>query len=142
MGGNYEVTTGKRLANWFTARFAGLGVGNFVVLTAKGRESGRDRSVTLASIADGEATYLVAPYGVVAWVLNVRSNPAVSLKKGRKTESVTLVDVTGEKPDVVQAYYERERFPRPFMDLPEDPTLQDFVDAGSAFPVFRVKSAT
>lgn len=116
-----------------------LGVGPTVVLITTGRRSGRQRSVPVSPIAVEGVEYLVAPYGAVGWVGNARVNRRATMRKGRKSRDVELVEVTPDSAPVVAAYYERERYPRPYMDLPDEPTLADFEEASGLFPVFRVQ---
>jgi deazaflavin-dependent oxidoreductase (nitroreductase family) len=134
----YRVTTSTRAVAWLTSVMARLGVGNFVVLTTTGRKSGQARSVTLAPISDGDAEYLVSPYGEVAWALNVRANPRASLRRRSTETDVELVEVTGLKPQLIKEYYERESFARRFMDVPGDATVADFASVPERFPVFRI----
>jgi hypothetical protein len=41
---------------------------------------------------------------------------------------------------VVAAYHARESFSRPYMDVPDDPTIEDFESRRGMFPVLRVTS--
>jgi len=138
MAKEYEVTAGKRVVSWLMAQLARLGLGNFAVLVATGRKSGEQRRITVSPISDDEGEYLVSPYGDSAWVLNVRSNPAATLIRGAETE-IALVEVTGQKPELVKAYYEREAFARQFMDVPGEATVDDFASVPDRFPVFRIQ---
>jgi hypothetical protein len=54
---------------------------------------------------------------------------------------VRLVEVTGEKPQLVKDYYEREGFARQFMDVPGGATVDDFASVSHRFPVFRIDPA-
>lgn len=141
MAKEYKATGGKRLVSWLMAQLARLGIGNFTVLVTTGRKSGEKRKVTVSPISDDEGEYLVSPYGDSAWVLNLRANQAATLIRGSETE-VTLVEVTGQKPDLVKAYYEREAFARQFMDVPGDATVDDFASVPDRFPVFRIQERT
>ena len=125
--------------NLLMTQLSRLGVGASVELVTTGRQTGEPRSVPVSPITVDGVEYLVAPYGQVGWVHNVRANPKAVLRKGSKKRDVDLVDVTDDAAGVVAAYYERERFPRPYMDLPDTPTLDDFEKATGAFPVFRVE---
>lgn len=136
----YEVTTGKRVISWLMAQMARLGIGNFAVLTTRGRKSGQHRDVTVSPIADNEGRYIVSPYGESGWVLNARANPIATLKY-RGSDTIRLVEVTGNKPELVKAYYEREGFARQFMEVPGDATVDDFASAPERFPVFRIEPA-
>jgi deazaflavin-dependent oxidoreductase (nitroreductase family) len=134
----YEVTPGKRVISWLMAKAAGLGLGNFVVLIITGRKSGRPRNVTMSPISDDEGRYLVSPYGDSGWVLNARADPSAIMKRGGSETPVRLVEVTGQKPELVKAYYEREAFARQFMDVPGEATVDDFASVPDRFPVFRI----
>lgn len=138
MAKEYELTQGKRVISWLMARAAGLGLGNFVVLTTTGRKSSKPRNVTVSPISDEEGRYLVSPYGDSGWVLNARADPTAIIRRGRSQTRVRLVEVTGQKPQLVRAYYEREAFARQFMDVPGEATVADFASVPDRFPVFRV----
>lgn len=141
MAKDYEVTTGKRLVSWLMGGLARLGVGNFVVLTTTGRKSGQPRSVTLAPISDADGEYLVSPYGESAWVLNARADPNATIRRGRHETAVRLVEVTGDKPDLVRRYHDREAFARQFMEVPGEATVEDFASVPERFPVFRIETS-
>lgn len=117
-----------------------MGVGRSETLYSTGRKSGEQRSVPVSPIDVEGNTYIVAPYGEVGWVHNVRANPDVELGSGREVRPCRLIEVTGQAANVAQAYWERETFPRRYMDLPEDPTLADFEAVADRFPVFRIES--
>lgn len=114
-------------------------MGRSIVLTTVGRRSGEPRRVPLSPISDHDVEYLVAPYGEVGWVRNARANPEVRIEKGRSVREVSLVEVTGEVPQLVKAYYDREPFPRAFMDVPGDASVEDFASVAGRFPVFRIE---
>lgn len=137
----YEVTQGKRAVSWLMGVAARLGLGNFLVLTTTGRKSGERRRVTVAPISDEEGEYLVSPYGDSAWVLNLRSNPMATIRRGGSETDVRLVEVTGDKARLVEQYYEREAFARQFMDVPGEATVEDFASVPERFPVFRIDVA-
>jgi surface antigen len=85
--------------------------------------------------------YLVSPYGEVAWVHNVRADSTVTLSYGPKTRQARLEEVADRSgAAVVAAYHARESFSRPYMDVPEAPTIEDFESRAGMFPVFRVAS--
>lgn len=125
--------------NLLMTQLSRLGVGVSVELVTTGRKTGEPRSVAVSPIVVDGVEYIVAPYGPVGWVQNARANPRAVIRKGRRKRGVELVDVTDDAARVVAAYYERERFPRPYMDLPDSPTLEDFERASGSFPVFRIQ---
>lgn len=136
----YRVTWRIRLINSLTSLMAYLGVGGpMAVLSTTGRRSGRKRTTTVTPIEVGGVEYLVAPYGEVGWVKNVRAKPQVRLRRGRSVRDVALTPAGGrEAAAAVLAYHEREVFARRYMDVPEDPTLEDFLETVERFPVFKV----
>ena len=123
------------IAMWFSR----VGVGRSATLTTIGRRSGASRDVPVSPITVDGVEYLVAPYGEVGWVLNVRSNPEVTLRSGRSRRRCRLVEVTSESAPVVKAYWDKERFPRRFMDVPGAATVEDFASVAGRFPIFRVE---
>jgi deazaflavin-dependent oxidoreductase (nitroreductase family) len=79
-----------RAAGWVAKRLASLGVSRLAVLTTIGRRSGTPRELPVAPIRHDGLTYLVAPYGEVSWVHNVRVLPrgdAAPRAKGRGGET-------------------------------------------------------
>lgn len=129
----------SKFFNGVTKWTSRLGVGRSEMLTTIGRRSGKAREVAVSPIEiDGEE-YLVAPYGDVSWVKNARANPSVKLRSGGTSRQRILVDVTGDAAHVVKAYWDREKYPRPYMDVPGDAEVSDFADVAYRFPVFRVE---
>jgi deazaflavin-dependent oxidoreductase (nitroreductase family) len=134
----YEAS---RTVNGLTSWMAKRGWGRTELLTTKGRNSGQERQVPVSPIEVDGTEYLVAPYGEVAWVRNARAEPNVALRLGSTDRQVHLAEVSGDAAaEAVAAYYARETFPRPYMDVPENPSIADFAAKAGEFPVFRVES--
>jgi deazaflavin-dependent oxidoreductase (nitroreductase family) len=126
----------NRIMTWMARR----GFGKSEVLTTTGRKSGESRDVPVSPILKDGVEYLVSPYGEVAWVHNVRANPAVTLRRGSTVRSVRLEEVTDRSgAPIVAEYHARESYARPYMDVPENPTVDDFAARSDQFPVFRVR---
>lgn len=138
MAKKYVVTSVTRDVNRVTSFFARRGWGRLQLLTTTGRSSGESREVPVAPIEVGGVEYLVAPYGSVSWVKNVRANPQVQMRKGKTVRSCVLHEVTGDAAEVLEAYWDKEPFTHQYMDVPESPSVEDFAASGDAFPVFRV----
>lgn len=115
------------------------GLGRSATLTTTGRHSAEPRKTPISPIEVDGVEYVVAPYGSVGWVYNVRANPDAVMTSGGDVRECRLVEVTGEAAEVVKAYWDKESFPRPYMDVPEDPTADDFAAKAESFPVFRVE---
>lgn len=138
----YRVTPVTRLFSWIVSASTKVGMGRSIVLTTTGRRSGEPRKVPVTPITQDGVQYIVAPYGHVGWVLNVRAHPTVTIERGRSVQEAALVEVTGQVPGLVKAYYDREPFPRAFMDVPGEKTVEDFASVAERFPVFRVTDSS
>lgn len=128
-------TTLNKIVIWINR----LGVGRSETLTTTGRSSGKPREVPVSPIEVDGQEFLVAPYGGVSWVHNARAHPSVTLRSGGTARRCRLVEVTHEAPHVVKAYWDKEKFPRPYMDVPGDGDVSDFGSVAGRFPVFRVE---
>jgi len=136
MAKKYEVTRNvNRLMSWAARR----GMGKTQLMTTTGRKSGERREVPVSPLELDGVEYLVSPYGEVSWVHNVRASASVTLRHGSKERQVRLEEITGPTAaSAAAAYYQRESYARPYMDVPENPTEADFAAKAALFPVFRV----
>jgi deazaflavin-dependent oxidoreductase (nitroreductase family) len=108
------------------------------LLEVRGARSGRLRTTPVTLVEDGER-WLVAPYGVRAWVRNVRANPAGRLLSGRRVLTVRFEEVgADEAAPVLQKYWRQVRITRPYFAVGPNPELADFRRVALAHPVFRV----
>lgn len=136
MAKKYEVTRNvNRLMSWAARR----GMGKTQLMTTTGRKSGESREVPVSPLELDGVEYVVSPYGEVSWVHNVRANSSVTLRHGSKERQVRLEEITGPTAaSAAAAYYQRESYARPYMDVPENPTEDDFTAKAALFPVFKV----
>jgi deazaflavin-dependent oxidoreductase (nitroreductase family) len=72
-----------------------------VLLTTTGRKSGKQRTVPLCSLRDGEDVIVIASYGGLdqppAWWLNLEANPNAELLNGRTRRTVTARNAAPEE---------------------------------------------
>jgi deazaflavin-dependent oxidoreductase (nitroreductase family) len=109
------------------------------LLTVPGRRSGRPRSTPVTLIENGER-WLVAPYGEVGWVRNVRAAAEVTLSRRGRTERLRAEEATPEQAAPVLKRYLRMAFVvRPFFDVRPDASLEDFAAEAERHPVFRLQ---
>jgi deazaflavin-dependent oxidoreductase (nitroreductase family) len=86
----------------------GISVLGSRVLRVRGRTSGEWRSVPVNLLTFEGGRYLVAPRGETQWVKNIRKAGGGELKLGRKTEAISVNEVSDdEKPDLLRAYLKR-----------------------------------
>lgn len=97
------------------------------VLTTTGRKTGKPRHKVIRAIPQGDRVYIVqlrppavavdTPLAVAAWVLNIRADPHVQLKLGRRTCAATMREIE----DPAELARAREIFCEPvhLVDYPE-----------------------
>lgn len=61
---------------------AGVKMGTTSLLTVRGRKSGQPHTVPVVLVEQDGQRFLVAPYGVVQWVRNIRVAGTATLTRG------------------------------------------------------------
>lgn len=136
---------------------AGVRIGTFAVLTVPGRKTGRPLYVPLVVFSDGDSQYLVASYGIVNWVRNLRAaDGRAQLCRGREVETITAIELPpveagpilcfslrsgppGIPRPIVRIF--RRFFVLPYLDVDMNSSDDDFVRSARNHPVFRVQPA-
>ncbi len=141
MAKRYELTRSRRMTNRIVAFMSKRGKGPAWRLTTTGRKSGERREVMVTPVTVDETEYLVAPYGPVGWVLNLRALDRATLSRGSTTSRVRAIEVDGEEAGKALAryYHENTKYVADFFDLAPDPTIVDFTRVADQHPVFRVE---
>jgi deazaflavin-dependent oxidoreductase (nitroreductase family) len=106
----------------------GLAGRHTYVLTVRGRKTGRPHSTPVTLIEDGDR-WLVAPYGEVGWVRNVRAAGQVELSRKGRSEMLYVEEVRPE---------EAARVLREYFTVTPDTPLKDFQTEAARHPVFRL----
>jgi deazaflavin-dependent oxidoreductase (nitroreductase family) len=74
-----------------------------IALTTTGRKSGKARTATLYAFEDGPDLVVVGSLGGAAkdpnWAVNLRAQPAASIREGRSERPVRAREVGGEERD-------------------------------------------
>lgn len=141
MAKTYRLGTSRRTVNALMTALIRIGVGarSSYLLTTTGRKSGKPRTTPVTVVQMGEERWLVAPYGTVAWVHNVRANAGVSLQRGRRTEVFQANEVDAEiAGPVLQRYVREVKVTAPFFDAAADDPVTQFVSEAPRHPVFRL----
>jgi deazaflavin-dependent oxidoreductase (nitroreductase family) len=136
---------------------AGVRIGTFAVLTVPGRRTGRPVHVPLVVFPYGGNRHLVASYGVVNWVRNLRAaDGKAELRHGRATEKITAIELSAEQagpilrfslqtgppgiPRLIVRMF-RRFFVLPYLDVDMSSSEDDFARSARNHPVFLVQSA-
>lgn len=136
------MTPLRRGFNALYGRLLGLGVtlGSSYLLTVPGRKTGKPRTTPVTLIENDSGRWLVAPYGPVDWVRNVRVAGTVTLSRGRHREQRRAVEVGPEEAaPILREYLRRVPVVRPYFDVRPESPLVDFVAEAHHHPVFRLE---
>ena len=109
------------------------------LLTTRGHKSGEDRTTPVNVIEAGGERWLVAPYGPVGWVHNLRADPTARLWRGRRRETweVEEADAATAGP-VLRAYVRKIPVTAPFFDAKLTDKAEAFAAEADRHPVFRL----
>jgi hypothetical protein len=120
----------------------GIGPATQRVLTIPGRSTGLPRQTPIAVVALGGSNYLVAGYQTSDWVKNARVAGKGTLRRGKLSESVTLIEVPlDQRLPILREFLRTIRGGRSFLTVGSDATDAEVVAAAAVHPVFRVDVA-
>jgi deazaflavin-dependent oxidoreductase (nitroreductase family) len=118
----------------------GSGPDRTYLLTVPGHRSGALRSTPVTLVEEGGRRWLVAPYGEVAWVRNVRAAGKATLSRGGHTDEIALREVgTDEAAPVLKLYVTRVPITRPYFDVRPGSDLDAFRAEAPRHPVFAIE---
>ena len=144
MAKTYRVTFFVRLSNKFTATLlrAGVKLGNMALLTVRGRKSGLPRTTPVTLVEQDGQRWLIAPFGEVNWVRNLRAAGEAALTQGSHSETISVTELTAEEaaPILKQSLARAPSFLRAYFDVTSTSPLKDFEREALNHPVFLVKS--
>jgi deazaflavin-dependent oxidoreductase (nitroreductase family) len=107
------------------------------LLTVRGRKTGKEYSAPVALIERGGRRYLVAPYGEMNWARNARAAGRVTLARGKRSETLSIAQVSAEESaPVLKEYLAVEPITGPYFDARLDSPLEAFVAEAPRHPVF------
>lgn len=136
----YHRSRFHRFENIMTKALARAGViPRSYVLTTVGRKSGQERRnpVTVVDL-DGKR-WLVAPYGVVPWVLNARAAGEVRLTRWFTTTRYAVRQVGPEEAGpVLKQYITVASVPRPYFAATVDDPPEAFAREADGHPVMEL----
>lgn len=138
-----RVTFGIRMGNFFTTILlrAGVKLGRMTLLTVRGRTSGVPRTtpVTIGEYNGGR--YLMAPFGDVNWVRNLRAAGTATLTRGRRSEPIVVVELNAADAALVLRYSlaRAPSFIQRYFDVTPESSLEDFEREAPRHPVFLVQ---
>jgi deazaflavin-dependent oxidoreductase (nitroreductase family) len=105
-----------RLTDPIFRRLLALGVpmGPNVLITIRGRVSGTARTQPLAIVAADGRRWVMGTFGDVNWCRNLRANPDVEVRHGRRREALRAVEL---QPDEARLFF-TQTLPRSIAQMP------------------------
>src|SRR6266545_4930836 len=99
MAKKYRVTFAVRLSNAIVTALlrSGVSLGQMTLLTVPGRKSGLPRTTPVTIGERDGRRWLIAPFGEVNWVRNLRAAGKGTLTRGRRSEAVSVVELPTEE---------------------------------------------
>jgi deazaflavin-dependent oxidoreductase (nitroreductase family) len=122
-------------------------MGPNVLMTVRGRKSGRDYTFPVATLEASGREFLFSPFGEVNWVANLRASGEATLRRGRRNRRMSAVELTPE----VAAPFLAEGM-RPVIGMPmfgsmiagwygieRSSTPEDYLAAARLHPAFELR---
>ena len=114
--------------------------GDTYLLTTLGRKSGLERTTPVTIARRDGHRYLVAPYGAVGWVHNLRESGVAELSRGGEVEEIAVAEVdSGTAAPVLKQYVQDVSVVRKFFHVDKDDPVTEFEVEASRHPVFVIK---
>ena len=142
----FQMTSGMRIGTTILTAMlgAGLPLGPLVLLSVRGRKSGKIYTIPVALVERDGIRWLVAAFGVVNWVSNLRAAGGAQLMRGRHTEAIGVVELEArDAAPVLKQFlqsFQMVPFIPPYFDVTPKSPLADFEREAVHHPVFRIVS--
>lgn len=141
MARRYRLSIPRKIVNLLMRGLLRIGLAprSNYLLTTRGRRTGQPRSTPVTLVESGGDRWLVAPYGAVGWVHNVRAAGEVTLNRGRRSETLRVIELgPDESAPVLKTYLSENPITLPFFDATANSPLDAFRAESSRHPVFAL----
>lgn len=122
----------------------GLPAGPAVLLSVRGRKSGKIITIPVELVETSSSRFLVAAFGEVNWVRNLRAAGQAQLTRKRRTETIAVVELEPREAAPVLKQFLKESqgvsFIKPYFHVTAQAPLAEFEREAYYHPVFRVVS--
>ncbi len=127
---------------WLVRR--GRGPGFIWLLTAPGRVSGVPRTRPVVPVQDGDERWVVAPFGAVGWVRNVRAAGYLELHRGQESHRCQARELEpAEAVPVLRDYLSMRtgRYVKDYFDVTSSSPDEAIAREAAQHPVFALTPA-
>ena len=144
----FHMTSGLRVVSAIitTLLRLGLPIGPAVLLSVRGRTSGKIYTIPVELVENSGTSFLVAAFGEVNWVRNLRAASQAQLTRRRRTEAIEVVELGAREaaPILKQFLRESQRvsFIKPYFRVTPHSSLAEFEQEALHHPVFRIVSTS
>jgi deazaflavin-dependent oxidoreductase (nitroreductase family) len=137
----FQYSIDRRITNRIIIWLLKFGIAPriYFLLTVIGRITGNHHSVPVVLVAEGNQSWLVAPYGEVDWVKNARASGMVKLSRRKRSEDLTIGELPLEEAaPILKKYLEQNPLTKSYFDARVDSSLDEFVEEARSRPVFEL----
>lgn len=137
----YRLTWVQRCANtvYTLMTRCGLGAQYRHLLTVVGRQTGLPRTTPVDVMSYAGSQWLVAPYGAVNWVRNLRASGQGMLRRGSRCHTFRAVEAdTRTAVPVIRQYIEQVPITRSYWGVGPDATDEELAQKAARHPVFEL----
>lgn len=141
MAKTYHVNFATHIRDtlFMTLLRAGVNMGTTSLLTIRGRKSGQPHTVPVIPVEQNGQRFLVASFGVVQWVRNLRAAGTATLTHRRHAEEITANELAApEAAPVLKQYLSQVATAQPYFDATKDSPLEAFEREVPRHPVFQI----
>jgi deazaflavin-dependent oxidoreductase (nitroreductase family) len=125
---------------------AGVPMGPDVLITVRGRKTGRPRTTPITLVEHAGRRGFISPFGETNWVRNLRAAGSATISAGRRREDVTASELAHDEAigfirDVLAPHARSSRFGDWFVRNVDKIDYDDPVMAAQGRPVFEIYPA-
>ena len=142
----FHMTGGLRVVSTIITILLRLGLpaGPSVLLSVRGRTSGKIYTIPVALVGNNGTSFLVAAFGEVNWVRNLRAAGQAYLTRRHRIQAIGVVELEAKEAAPILKQYLRESqrvsFIKPYFRVTPYSSLADFEREALYHPVFRIVS--
>jgi len=119
---------------------SGLGPKTMILLTVYGRKTGKPYTTPVALITLNGEQFVVAPYGEVNWVHNVRATQKVSVRQGTQVWEARAEEMpSSQVGPVLKKYVAEHVVTQSYFSARPNSPAEEFEKEASRHPVFRLQ---
>jgi deazaflavin-dependent oxidoreductase (nitroreductase family) len=144
MASTHRIPTFVRVGNYFTTALlrAGLKPGTMALLTVHGRKSGLPRTTPVSVGERDGQRWLIAAFGEVDWVRNLRAAGEATLQRGRRPEHIFVRELSPEEAASIlkESLAGAPGFLLKNFEVTPASSLEEFEREAQHHPVFLIQS--